>query len=95
MIKIATLAAFPALALLFSSCGAEAALTHESVTKETASAMTEFVTILERITDEASATAAKAELETLSGQMNELKAHGVQNKPRVGYYIPASKRPTP
>ena len=24
----------------------------------------------------------------------ELKPYGVQNKPRVGYYIPASKRPT-
>jgi len=55
-------------------CGCESKPTHESVMKESIDKMKEFASILEGVTDESSAQAAKPKLQAIGAEMKELKA---------------------
>ena len=58
-------------AFLFASCGAD---TKEKIAQDSFSAMEEMVSILETISDKASAEAAKPKLEALVSKVDGLKA---------------------
>ena len=72
MMKLVTLFALALPLLVTTSCGGGDP--HEAAAKDAYSAMSDFVEVLEGITDKASAEASKAELEKVGKRMNELEA---------------------
>jgi hypothetical protein len=59
--------------VLCVSSGCDSKPTHESVLKDSIAKLKEVATILEGVTDEASAQAAKPKLQAISTQLKELK----------------------